>query len=68
MDKALKKLAKQYGARIRQSSGNGHPRLLLPNGRFVVISSTGSYRHHKLRKVEADILRSLQEYPNATDD
>ena len=43
MHRDLKKLAKRFGGKLQLSTNaNPHPRILLPNGRYVVCSQSPS--------------------------
>lgn len=57
----LKKIAKKYGGSYEKPK-RGHPRIVLPNGRFVVTTSTPG-DHRAKKNLEAHIRKTL----NATD-
>ena len=56
----LKHIARECGGVLINPTGCGHPRILLPNGRTVIVSMSPSNVNF-IHAVRRDIRRALQE-------
>jgi hypothetical protein len=63
MRKLLRELKREFPFATIETTGGNHYRIILPNGRVVIVANTPSCRNY-LRSTRADVRRQSKQTPS----